>query len=150
MVPCKCLLIVLTVVQLLSPVRLLQPHGLQHARLPCPSLAPRVCWNSCPSSWWCHPNVSSSVVLLIAIAKFTTPGLVIPLTLRIWIISLIKKKKSVNMNAVVFKKLEFSSEYIFLILKLAEQRVWTILQFLLQYPKCSKKDKIYLQCCSAL
>jgi len=54
------------------------------------------------------------------------------------------------MNAVVFKKLEFSSEYIFLILKLAEQRVWTILQFLLQYPKCSKKDKIYLQCCSAL
>ena len=32
----------------------LWPHGLQHARLPCPSLSLRVCSNSCPSSWWCH------------------------------------------------------------------------------------------------
>ena len=38
----------------------LQPHGLQHTRLPCPSLSPRVCSNSCPLSWWCHPTVSSS------------------------------------------------------------------------------------------
>ena len=37
-------------------------HGLQHARLPCPSPTPRVCWNSCPSSQWCHPTVLSSVV----------------------------------------------------------------------------------------
>ena len=37
----------------------LQPHGLQHARLPCPSPTPGVCWNSCPSSWWCHPTISS-------------------------------------------------------------------------------------------
>ena len=40
----------------------LQPHGLQHARLPCPSLSPRVCSNSCPLSWWCHPTTSSSVI----------------------------------------------------------------------------------------
>ena len=40
----------------------LQPHGLQHTRLPCPSLSPRACSNSCPSSLWCHPTVSSSVV----------------------------------------------------------------------------------------
>ena len=40
----------------------LQPHGLQHARLPCPSPTPRACWNSCPSSWWCHPTISFSVV----------------------------------------------------------------------------------------
>ena len=40
----------------------LRPHGLQHARLPCPSLPPRVCSNSCPLSWWCHPIISSSVV----------------------------------------------------------------------------------------
>ena len=40
----------------------LQPCGLQGARLPCPSLSPRVCSNSCPLSWWCHPTVSSSVV----------------------------------------------------------------------------------------
>ena len=40
----------------------LQPHGLQHARLPFPSLSPRVCSNSSPLSWWCHPTISSSVV----------------------------------------------------------------------------------------
>ena len=33
----------------------LQPHGLYHVRLPCPSLSPGVCSNSCPLSWWCHP-----------------------------------------------------------------------------------------------
>ena len=39
----------------------LRPHGLQHARLPCPSTCPRVCTNSCPLSWWCHPTISPSV-----------------------------------------------------------------------------------------
>ena len=39
----------------------LQPHGLQHTRLPCPSLSPGVCSNSCPLGWWCHPTISSSV-----------------------------------------------------------------------------------------
>ena len=43
----------------------LQPYGLQHARLPCPSLAPGVCSNSCPLSWWCHPTISSSVTRLL-------------------------------------------------------------------------------------
>ena len=40
----------------------LRPHGLQHARLPCPSLTPGACSNSSPLSWWCHPTISSSVV----------------------------------------------------------------------------------------
>ena len=40
----------------------LQPHGLQHTMLPCPSLSLGVCSNSCPLSWWCHPTISSSVV----------------------------------------------------------------------------------------
>ena len=40
----------------------LQPHGLQHARLPCPSPSPRPCSNSCPSSQWCHLVISSSVI----------------------------------------------------------------------------------------
>ena len=40
----------------------LQPHELQHPRLPCPSLSPGACSNSCPSSQWCHPAISSSVV----------------------------------------------------------------------------------------
>ena len=39
----------------------LQPHEVQHARLLCPSLSPRVCSNSCPMSRWCHPTISSSV-----------------------------------------------------------------------------------------
>ena len=38
------------------PSNSLQPHGLQHARLPCPPLCRRVCSNSCPLSQWCHPN----------------------------------------------------------------------------------------------
>ena len=37
-------------------------HGLQHARLPCPSPTPGASLNSCPSSWWCHPTISSSAV----------------------------------------------------------------------------------------
>ena len=40
----------------------LQPHGLRHARPPCPSPTSRVYSNSCPSSWWCHPAISSSAV----------------------------------------------------------------------------------------
>ena len=39
----------------------LQPHGLQHARPPCPSPTPGVHSNSCPLSWWFHPTISSSV-----------------------------------------------------------------------------------------
>ena len=39
-----------------------QPHGLQHASLPCPSPTPRAYSNSCPSSRWCHPTISSSVI----------------------------------------------------------------------------------------
>ena len=49
-------------VQSLSCVWLLQSHSLQHACLPCQSPTPRVCSNSCPSSGWCHPVISSSVV----------------------------------------------------------------------------------------
>ena len=40
----------------------LRLHGLQHSRLPCPSPTPGVCSNSCPSSQWCHPTISSSVL----------------------------------------------------------------------------------------
>ena len=40
----------------------LWPYGLQHARLPCPSLSPGACSNSCPLSQWCHPTISSSAI----------------------------------------------------------------------------------------
>ena len=40
----------------------LQPHRMQHTGLPCPSPTPRAYSNSCPSSQWCHPTISSSIV----------------------------------------------------------------------------------------
>ena len=40
----------------------LWPHGLQHTRPPCPSPTPWDCLKSCPSSRWCHPTISSSVI----------------------------------------------------------------------------------------
>ena len=40
----------------------LRPHEPQHARPPCPSPTPGVHPNPCPSSWWCHPTISSSVI----------------------------------------------------------------------------------------
>ena len=43
----------------------LRPHESQYARPPCPSPTPGVYSNSCPSSWWCHPAISSSVVPLL-------------------------------------------------------------------------------------
>ena len=48
----------------------LWPHGLQHARLPFPSPTPRACSNSCPSSRWCHPTVSSSVIPFSSCLQF--------------------------------------------------------------------------------
>ena len=51
-------------VQLLSCVQCdcLWPQGLQLTMVPCPSTTPGACSNSCPSHWWCHPTISSSVV----------------------------------------------------------------------------------------
>ena len=46
----------------LQLLRRVRPHGLQHARPPCPSPTPGVYSNSCPLSWWCHPTISSSVI----------------------------------------------------------------------------------------
>ena len=51
-----------SLVQLLSFADSLWPHGLQHARLPCPSPTPGVYSNSCPLSRGCHPTISSIVV----------------------------------------------------------------------------------------
>ena len=44
-------------------------HGLQRTRLPCPSLSPGICSNSCALSWWCHPTISFSVVPLLWAVK---------------------------------------------------------------------------------
>ena len=52
----------------------LRPHGLQHARLPCPSPTPEACPNSCPLSWWCHPTTSSSVISFSRLQSFPAQG----------------------------------------------------------------------------
>ena len=52
----------------------LWPHGLQHARLPCPSSFPRACSNSCPLSWWCHPIISFSVIPFSCLQSFPASG----------------------------------------------------------------------------
>ena len=52
----------------------LKTHGLQHTRPPCPSLPPRVCPNSCPLSWCCHPTISSSVIPLSCLQSFSASG----------------------------------------------------------------------------
>ena len=52
----------------------LQPHGLQHTRLPCTSPTPRAWSNSCPLSQWCHPTISSSVVLFSCLQSFPASG----------------------------------------------------------------------------
>ena len=53
----------------------LQPHGLQHARLPCPSPSPGACLDSCPLSQWCHPTIlSSSVPFSSCLQSFPASG----------------------------------------------------------------------------
>ena len=52
----------------------LRPHGLQHARPPCPSPTPRVFSNSCPLSQWCHPAISSSVPFSSCRQSFPASG----------------------------------------------------------------------------
>ena len=52
----------------------LWPHGLKHARLPCPSPSPWVCSNSCPLSWWCHPTITSSALFSSCLQSFPASG----------------------------------------------------------------------------
>ena len=49
-------------IQLCNDVWLFATPWLQYSRVPCSSPVPRACWNSCPSSLWCHPTISSSVI----------------------------------------------------------------------------------------
>ena len=52
----------------------LQPHGLQHTRLPCPSPSPGACSNSCPLIWRYHPTISSSVIPFSCLQSFPASG----------------------------------------------------------------------------
>ena len=52
----------------------LQPHELQHTRLPCPSTTSGACSNSCLLSRWCHPTSSSSVIPFSCLQSFPASG----------------------------------------------------------------------------
>ena len=59
-------------IQSFSCVCLFAPHRLQHSRLPCQSPTPGAYSNTCPSSWWCHPAISSSVVPFSSCLQFSS------------------------------------------------------------------------------
>ena len=63
-----------------SSVAQLCPHESQHARPPCPSPTPRVHSDSCPSSWWYHPAISSSVVLFSSCLESLTASESFPMS----------------------------------------------------------------------
>ena len=52
----------------------LRPHGLQYSRFPCPSPTPGACSYSCPSSQWCHPTISSSIIPFSCLQSFPASG----------------------------------------------------------------------------
>ena len=61
--------------ELLSRLRLFVTPLTAAIRLPCPSPSPRACSNSCPSSWWCYPTISSSVIPFSCIQSSPASGL---------------------------------------------------------------------------
>ena len=77
------------------PTDSLRPHGLQHARPPCPSPSPGACSNSCPLSQWCHPTISSFVVPFShCLQSFPASG-------SLWISSSHQVGQSINVSASV-------------------------------------------------
>ena len=121
----------------------LQTHGLQSARLNCPSPTPEAYSNSCPLSWWCHPTISSSVVCFSSFPQsfpasgafqisqlFTSSGQsigvsasasVLPMNIRDWFpfgwtgwISLLSKGLSRVFSNTTVQKHQFSSAQLFL------------------------------------
>ena len=64
----------------LSHVRLFTTDGLKHARLPCPSPTPGACSNSCPSSRWCYPTISSCHPLLFLPSIFPSIRVFVPVS----------------------------------------------------------------------
>ena len=116
----------------------LQPHGLQHTRLTCLLLSPGACSNSWPSSRWCHPAISCSVVPFSSCPQsfsaswsfpvswlFTSGGQIIgvstsssilPVNIQGWfplgltsLISLLSKGLSKVLTSTIFQKHQFFS-----------------------------------------
>ena len=75
----------------------LWPHGLLHARLPCPSSTTRACSDSCPLSQWCHPTISSSVVPFSCLQSFPASSVSFPMS---WLFA--SSGQSIGVSALVF------------------------------------------------
>ena len=88
----------------------LRPHGLQYARLPCPSLSPRVCSNSCPLSWWCCLTILPS-----AAPFFSSLNLSQHLGLFQWVRSLIRWPKYWSFSFSISRFSEYSGLISFMI-----------------------------------
>ena len=118
-----------------------RPHGLRHARPPCPSVNSWSFPNTCPSSRWCHPTISSSVVPFFSchqsfpasgsfqISQFFTSGVqsigpsasVLPMSIQDWFslgwtgwISLLSKRLSRVFSNTTVQKHQFSAFFIVL------------------------------------
>ena len=118
-------------------------HWLQQTRPPCPSLSPRICSNSCPLNWWCHPSISSSLIpfssclqSFLALRSFPMSWLfplggqttgasasvsVLPMNIQDWfplgltgLISLLSKGCSIVLHSTTVQKHQFCSTQLFL------------------------------------
>ena len=96
----------------------LRPHGLQHTRLPCLSPTPGSYSNSCPSSWWCQPTISSSVPFSSCFQSFPASGsfLVENTSGNFWFTSCVPNFKQNVLNFLPLS-IMFSTDY-FCILKI--------------------------------
>ena len=140
----------------MSVAQSLWAHGLQHARLPCPSPTPRACSNSCPLSQWCHPTISSSVIPFSSCLQsfpalrsfqmsqhFTSGGqsigvsassLVLPMNIQDWLplgltglISLQSKGLLGVFSSIIIQKQQFFSTQLSLWIKLLASPNWSVL-----------------------
>ena len=62
-----------------------RPRGPQHARLPCPSLSPKFCSNSCPLNQWCHPTILPSVIPFFSCLQYFLASGSFPWYLLFWV-----------------------------------------------------------------
>ena len=133
----------------------LWPHGLQHARPPCPSPTPRVYSNLCPLSRWCHPTISSSVVPFscclqsfpasgsFPMSQFFTSGgqsigisastLVLPMNIQDWFplgwtgqISLQSKRLSRVFSNNTVQKHQFLAAQLFFVVSNSHIHIWLL------------------------
>ena len=157
----------------------LQPHGLQHARLPCPSLSCRVCSNSCPLSRWCHPTVSISITPFSACPQFfpasrsfpvihlfasggqnigaSASACILPMKIWGWILlgltslnSLLSKGLSRVFSSTTVQKHQFSWHSVFFIVQLSYLYMTTGKAIALTIRSLSAKWCLCLLCCLGL